>query len=95
MKIIYVKLIKPWGQYTTGDIVPCGESKGRTIIAQGRGVEVPAPKAEKKTETAELKVEAKPVVETATAEPSIDNGVETADVTPRKRGRPAGRKDGD
>lgn len=93
MNIIYLKLLKPWGQYQVGETVRFGESKGRPLIAKGIGIEIKAPKEEKPPEKAELKVEPvpekKPEVETATAEPQG----ETADVTPRRRGRPpmAGR----
>ena len=96
MNVIYLKLLKAWGEYQAGDTVRFGESKGRPLIAKGVGVEVKAPKEEKPPEKAELKVEPapekKPEVETATAEPVA----ETADVTPRRRVRsPMAGRSGD
>jgi hypothetical protein len=99
MNIIYLKLLKPWGQYKEGETVRFGESKGRPLIAKGIGVEVKAPKKEELPQEAELKVEPvpekKPEAETATLAPGAEILAETADVTPRRRGRPAGQRGGD
>ena len=93
MNIIYLKLLKPWGQYNEGETVRFGDSKGRPLIAKGIGVEVKAPKTEpaKAPPVAELKVEAKPEAETATLAPGAEIPVETAEVAPRRPGRPRTR----
>lgn len=94
-KYIYVKLIKEWGGFQIGDVVRFGWSKGIGRIEKKEGIQVPKqravndPPAEKAPPVAELKVEAKPAVETATIEPLDLKDTETAEVTPRRRGRPA------
>ena len=97
-KYIYVKLTKEWGGFQIGDVVRFGWNKGMGRIDKKEGVQVPKqravndppePKIEKPLSVAELKVEAKPVVETATAEPAEQPNTETAEVTPRRRGRPS------
>ena len=99
-KYIYVKLTKEWGGFRVGDVVRFGWNKGMGRIEKKEGVQVPKqqavndPPVEKVIPIAELKVEAKPVIETATAEPSEQPKVETAEMTPRRRGRPP-MKNGD
>jgi hypothetical protein len=97
-KYIYVKLIKEWGGFRVGDVVRFGWNKGMGRIEKKEGIEVkkqhavndpPEPKIEKPLSVAELKIEAKPVIETATAEPAEQPRTETAEVTPRRRGRPS------
>jgi len=96
MKDIYGKLLKEWGGFQIGDVVRFGRSKFDHLAADGivekthkqRALNDPEPPAELKVEP---KPKEPPVIETATAEPP--ENVETAEVTPRRRGRP--KKGGD
>lgn len=88
MKDIYLKMTKEWGGFRVGDVVRFGYTKGLGRIENGEGVKVskqqavndPEPKPKKK----------KPEVETATVDLSVEK-VETAEVTPKKAGRPKKR----
>ena len=91
-KMIYVKLLKPWGGWVEGDVIRFGESKGRSRIELGIGVEVSKQKAvndiqAEELEAAKRKAE-KPKVETATLKPDA----ETAEVTPQKIQKPVEEK---
>jgi len=42
MEKIRVKLTRPWGEFSTGDKILCGAPKGRRLIENGIGIEIPA-----------------------------------------------------
>lgn len=84
--IIYVKMTKEWAGFQIGEIVRFGESKGRSRIELGMGIEVPKPKsvvaAEAKEakaaaeEKAKAEADAKAATEAATAankSPEVEN----------------------
>ena len=92
---IRVKLLEKWGEYKVGDEVMFDERKGRSLIANGTGIEARKSrtqiKAEEKTEAqakakteAEAKAKAKAEAETAMNVPAG----ETADARPDIKGKP-------
>jgi hypothetical protein len=84
MKYIFVKLLKNYGSFLSGQVVRYGESKGRPIIQKGIGVEV----SEGPAVNEPLPVKKTPVVETASMDIST---AEKAVITPvkveKKRGK--------
>ena len=88
MKKIKMKMLKPWGPFVPGEIVPMAESKAKWAIGDGVAEKYKVSKAELK---AKADAEAKERVEAENA--MVEPIAETADIRPftldskKKRGK--------